>query len=129
MSISLELLEKAVTSLGESLSLYNSIPDPSAPAKLAFRDACIRRFEYSLELSWKSSMKILGSNTSAAKPAVREMARNNLINMPELWFEFVDARNNTSHTYSENMAFKVFEKVQQFFPEAQKLILTLKQIS
>ena len=129
MSTSLDLLEKAVASLSESLILYNSISEPTAAAKIAFRDACIQRFEYSLELSWKTSMKILGSNTLAAKPAVREMARNNLIDMPELWLEFVDARNNTSHTYSENVAIKVFEKVQQFFPEAQKLILKLKQIS
>lgn len=74
----------------------------------AFRDACIQRFEYCIEFSWKFSMKILGSTTAAAKPAIREMARNNLINNPELWLSFVDSRYETSHAYDEDIAKKVY---------------------
>lgn len=38
----------------------------------------------------------MGLNTTAAKIAIREMARNNLIADPQVWFDFVEARNETS---------------------------------
>ncbi|MBK7963799.1 MAG: nucleotidyltransferase substrate binding protein [Bdellovibrionales bacterium] len=94
----------------------------------ALRDACIQRFEYSIELSWKVSMKILGSSTVAAKPAIREMARNSLISNSGLWLDFIESRNETSHAYDEDIATKVFLTVQKFIPEAEKLICSLEQI-
>ena len=83
MSISILELEKAVQSLNEAVVLYNTTN--LEPQKKAFRDAAIQRFEFSIELSWKVSMKVLGSTTAAAKNAVREMARNNLIDDPTQW--------------------------------------------
>lgn len=126
MSISITELNKAVDSLNEALKLYNDSVDGSSERK-AFRDACIQRFEYSLELSWKTSMKVLGSNAQAAKPAVREMARNNLIDNPSDWLEFVDARNNTSHSYDEDVALSVFESLKKFIPCALLLIHKLQK--
>ncbi len=86
------------------------------------RDACIQRFEFSIELAWKVSAKIMGSRSTAPKMVIREMAQNGLISNPELWLEFVDARNRTSHTYDENVAKEVFEVVKSFLPEGEKLI-------
>lgn len=70
-------------------------------------------------------MKILGSTTAAAKPAIREMARSNLINNPELWLSFVDSRYETSHAYDEDIAKKVYTQIEKFLPEVEKLLLTL----
>lgn len=120
--------KKAIDSLKTSLELYNnSLNEPNEDARLAFRDACIQRFEYCIELSWKTSMKILGSMTSAAKPAIREMARNNLIADAEPWLKFIEARNNSSHSYDEDVAKKVFIEIELFFPEANKLLATLEK--
>ena len=120
--------KKAIDSLKTSIELYNnSLNEPNEDARLAFRDACIQRFEYCIELSWKTSMKILGSMTSAAKPAIREMARNNLIADAEPWLKFIEARNNSSHSYDENVAKKVFIEIELFFPEANKLLATLEK--
>lgn len=74
-------------------------------------------------------MKLLGSVTAAAKPAVREMARNNLIANPQRWIDFVEARNNTSYSYTEEVAKSVFIEVQNFLPEAQKLQLSLQTLA
>ena len=93
-----------------------------------YRDACIQRFEYSIEMAWKISMKFLGSQTMVAKPAIREMARNNLITNPDLWLSFIDARNETSHSYEEDVAISAYCKDRVIFPEAQKLILKLKTL-
>ena len=128
MGVSLNELEKATHALVESLNLYSNTKNSSTPEALAFRDACIQRFEFVVELSWKVSMKVLGSNTRAAKPAIREMAQNGLIEDPHPWFEFVEARNESSHTYDEATARKVFESVQKLPTHANALLIELKKI-
>ncbi|MCO5113830.1 MAG: nucleotidyltransferase substrate binding protein [Bdellovibrionaceae bacterium] len=127
MGVSTTELEKAVKSLEEALELHQKAETDIE--KKAFRDAVIQRFEFSIELSWKTSMKILGSATAAAKPAIREMARNNLIQDPESWLKFIDARNETSHTYDEDVAQKVYLVVLSFLPFAKELLQKLKQSS
>jgi nucleotidyltransferase substrate binding protein (TIGR01987 family) len=124
MSISVIELEKAVNSLKEAVDFYQT-RNIDSERKIA-RDAVIQRFEYSIELSWKISMKVLGSNTRAAKPAIREMAQNGLVQGTELWFDFIEARNNTSHSYDEGAAAKVFEKAKLFLLEGIKLVSLLK---
>lgn len=74
-------------------------------------------------------MKLLGSSTAASKVAVREMARNNLLDKPELWMEFIEARNNTSHSYDEEIAARVFVKINEFLPEAKQLLVRLQEVS
>ena len=49
MSLSLEELEKAITSLEKALELYKNSPSNQVEMKKAFRDACIQRFEYCLK--------------------------------------------------------------------------------
>ncbi len=128
MKISTFELSKAVKSLEEALALTKESRLQDVEVQKALRDACLQRFEYSIELCWKTSMKILGSSTQAAKPAIREMARNNLIADPELWLSFIDSRNETSHAYDEDIAAKVFQNVQKFLPEALALIQNLGKI-
>jgi nucleotidyltransferase substrate binding protein (TIGR01987 family) len=120
-------LSKAIASLEQAISLYKHAVENS-PEQKAFRDACIQRFEYSLEFCWKVSMKALGSTMAAAKPAVREMARNNLITNPSEWIDFVEVRNNTSHSYDEDVAKKVFVQIEKFFPCAKELLTELQNI-
>lgn len=127
MAVSLAEFEKALDSLKKALDLYYSASTQEETQK-AFRDACIQRFEFCIELSWKTSMKTLGSNTVAAKPAIREMARSDLILNPEVWMQFVDSRNETSHSYDENVALRLFKVIEVFYPEALKLLAMLKQL-
>lgn len=127
MGISVEELSKASNSLLQSFELMSQSNLQDIAIQLALRDACIQRFEYCIELAWKTSMKVLGSQTQAAKPAIREMARNNLITNPELWLSFIDSRNETSHAYDEDIAKKVFLNIQNFIPEVQKLIKKLQR--
>ena len=128
MAISVVELSKALDSLAEALDLYHA-PSSLGPVRKAFRDACIQRFEYCIELCWKLSVKVLGSNTAAAKPAIREMARNNLIDDPNRWIDFIDARNNTSHSYDEEVAKKVFSEVEAFLPQSKDLLARLTRLA
>lgn len=127
MSLSITELTKAIGSLEEALNLHDSAKTDSLEQR-AFRDACIQRFEYCIELAWKVAMKALGSTTAAAKPAVREMARSNLIANPVEWIEFIEARNHSSHSYDDQIANKVFYQIRKFLPAVKGLTGQLQKI-
>jgi nucleotidyltransferase substrate binding protein (TIGR01987 family) len=124
-SISIQELEKSFARLEEAIALYNI--ETSAKLKLALRDAVIQRFEFTSELSWKVCLKVLGLPAMAPKPAIREMVQSGMIKSAELWFDFVEARNKSSHSYDEDIAKSVLEKVLLFVPEAKDLIKNLNK--
>lgn len=125
--ISVEELEKASATLNEALDFAKNNHSHEVQFKIA-RDACIQRFEYCIELSWKVSVKKLGSLTKFPKQAVREMARADLVSSAELWLDFIEARNNSSHSYDEDVAAKVYEQILKFAVELKELILRLKHL-
>lgn len=125
MAASIAEFEKALISLQDGINLFKNSA-PGSPEQKAFRDACIQRFEFCVELAWKTAAKLMGSSSTAANSVIREMARDGLINDPELWFSFVTARNQTSHSYDEAVAQKVFAEIIKFQPEAATLLKRLK---
>ncbi len=126
--LSVEELEKAISTLNEALKFADQVSQNESQFKIA-RDACIQRFEYCIELSWKVSMKKLGSQTKFAKPAVREMARADLIDSAEMWLDFIEARNNSSHSYDEEVAQKVFVEIKKYQIESSNFLLRLKKLA
>lgn len=129
MSISFEELIKVTDSLKVSNELLREFfqKEPqNIPLHKALRDSCIQRFEFCVELSWKTSMKVLGLPTKAPNSAIREMAQNNLIDDIQLWFSFLEARNKTSHTYDEDIATSVYSEVARIIPELDQLISKLQ---
>lgn len=85
------------------------------------RDSVIQRFEFCIELAWKTSKKIMGTVTSAPKDVIREMAQAGYIEDIELWLKAIDMRNLSSHTYKEDLAEQVYTFVKGFFPQLKKL--------
>ncbi len=90
------------------------------------RDASIQRFGFCVELSWKTAKRVMGSNSSAPRELLREMAAQGLISDPESWFEFLEARNLSSHTYHEPLAERVYAVAKKFLPEGKNLLQKLK---
>jgi nucleotidyltransferase substrate binding protein (TIGR01987 family) len=126
-SVSITQLEKAAATLAEAIHFADKTKSNEVEFKIA-RDACIQRFEYCIELAWKISLRKLGSQTKFAKPAVREMARGDLIASAEIWLKFLDARNQTSHSYDEKTAQLLFTSIREFDVELKTLIQKLKQL-
>ena len=123
--VSLIEYEKALSTLNESLELYRNSGSGSVEQR-AFRDTCIQRFEFCVELAWKVSKKVMGTGSTAPKMVIREMALNNFIDNPQLWLSFVDARNISSQTYDEDIAAEVFTVVKMFPQEGVRLLESLK---
>ena len=96
------------------------------------RDAAIQRFEYTFELSWKVLKRYFKINNNLeifnVKDIFREAGKQGLIEKVEKWFEYLEARNLTSHTYDENIAEKVYTKAKEFEKDAHFLCQQLKKI-
>jgi nucleotidyltransferase substrate binding protein (TIGR01987 family) len=117
MAVNIAEYEKALKSLGKALN---------EPKTDITRDASIQRFEFCVELAWKTARKVTGTITTSPKQVIREMAQSGLIDDVTLWLEAIDQRNLSSHTYNEDLAEKVYTFIKAFFPHAQKLCNKLK---
>ena len=92
------------------------------------KDASIQRFEFTFELAWKTMQEYIRDqgldckSPKNPKNCIREGARLEIIDNPEVWFEFLDRRNLIAHTYNEKMADKVYKKALKFPREVDKLL-------
>lgn len=95
------------------------------------KTGAIQCFEYCYELSWKFMKKILfkkGVDYRSPKDVFRGAAQNKLIEDPEIWFHFIDLRNQTTHTYDDKKAEEVFNELPCFQTEFNKFLDAIKKI-
>jgi len=101
-------LLKARDSLGLALA---------APKTDLNRDASIQRFEFTIELAWKTMRRILKYKSiliNNPRDTIREAAKEGLIQDPKVWFVFLENRNLTSHVYNEDVAEKIYSALPGF---------------
>jgi nucleotidyltransferase substrate binding protein (TIGR01987 family) len=79
------------------------------------KQGLIKAFEFTHELAWnvlKDFFEYQGSSSIMGSPdATREAFQRELINDGEGWMEMIKSRNLTSHTYNEDVADEIAEKV------------------
>jgi len=129
MKLDLTALENAIVSLQVGLNEYAIRPN------IFVRDACIQRFEYTYELSWKMLKRFL-ETTSANPVEIDEMSFQNLIRTGsekglllhgwDIWTDYRKARSTTSHVYNEKKAIEVFSVIPGFLQEAEHLLQKLQ---
>ena len=120
--IRLEDLEAAVKSLQRALE---------QPKDEFVRDSAIQRFEFCFELSWKVAQKILqqfGVTATSPRSAILEMHQQGWIPSSESWLKFLDDRNLTVHTYREDLAQEIFDRIPLFLVEEKKLLEKFKSL-
>ncbi len=92
------------------------------------KDATIQRFEFTFELAWKTMQEKAreeGIRCNSPKDCIREAARLGLIGdvgKVEEWFEYLNKRNLITHTYNEELANKIYQKVKEFPKEVDVLL-------
>lgn len=109
--------EKAIARLEEALA---------QPKDDFLRDSVIQRFEFTVELAWKSAKRVMDSQSIAPKVIIREMATQRLIADPQPWFDYLEGRNLSSHTYKEELAEKVYALAKRSVPDFKVLLTNLK---
>ena len=119
-SYSLEKFENAVKRLQESYAL---------PKSDIVRDSCAKRFEFSVELAWKTMKLYLnekhGVSVQSPKSCVREAYRLNLINYEITWLKMIDWRNDLAHGYEESYADTVYENLTEVMKLLNEVIVKL----
>ena len=82
-------------------------------------DATIQRFEFALELFWKTCKRCLflhGIETNSPRDTIIAAFQNHWISDQETWLQMLKDRNETSHVYDEMMAERIYSNVQQYLP-------------
>ena len=127
MKIDISLFEKAIASLEEVLNLEKNA---------IIRDSAIQRFEYTFEFAVKFIRRYIEQNYSNMSDYdsnnFRDVIRTALqLNITQKtfndWIKYRDARNKTSHGYSEKTAEEVYEVAKEFLNEAKIIHEFLKK--
>lgn len=115
-------LKKANQRLKEAISLK--------PTRI-HKDATIQRFEFTVELAWKTIQEYIKDQglveCKTPKNCIREAARIELIDNPEEWIEYLKARNLIAHVYNEKMADRIYKQALKFPKEVDDLLKGLKE--
>lgn len=123
-------LQAALASLRRGLTRWQAAGEQDEE----LRDACIQRFEYTFELSWKMLARRLERDLPDARSvdamSFRELMRaggeRGLVRDVDAWMVFRDKRNTTSHTYNAAKAADVAAIIPEFAEHAQALLAQLQ---
>ncbi|PCJ25116.1 MAG: nucleotidyltransferase [Rickettsiales bacterium] len=100
--------------LRNALSSLKSALDTPADEDRFLIDASIQRFEYSIELFWKFLKKILqreGRPVQLPREILKESFQAHLIDNEQIWIDMLIDRNQTSHTYNEDLADEIYQRI------------------
>lgn len=79
------------------------------------RGGLIQAFEFTHELAWNTIKDFFEyqGNTSimGSRDAIREAFKRGLIEDGELWMDMIKSRNLSSHTYNEDIANQISQKI------------------
>lgn len=124
--LSFTALELAIAALEQGLRDYEQYPQV-----LTVRDGVIQRFEIALDVSQKLMKRVLRDiynlePARIAKNTAREAADMGLIADTEAWIGHIDVRNDTAHTYDNEIAARVFDRIPLFLSDARDLLIRLR---
>lgn len=101
--------EKALHQLSEAIE--NNGANPIAIIKEGIK----QRFEFTHELAWKVMKDFLTEDgikdIFGSKSATKQAFNKGLISEGQTWIDMIESRNNTVHTYNENILETEFEKI------------------
>ena len=132
--IDLSSLVKALAQLQEALRFWQELPQGTA-LKPHLRSAVIQSFEFTYELSVRMLRRVLIERSEAADLVIdlsfndllRKAADAGLLLEPQLWQQWREMRNATSHTYDEAKAAEVAAGVAGFAAGAANLLVELEK--
>jgi nucleotidyltransferase substrate binding protein (TIGR01987 family) len=123
---SFELLGQAVGRLREAFDKAKG----ELKEVLIYRDATIQRFEFTVELFWKTLKKFLSYERLKAntpREVLKKSYMAQIIEDEKEWLRMMDDRNLTSHTYQETVAREIFGRIEVYLPLLEKTYKELER--
>jgi nucleotidyltransferase substrate binding protein (TIGR01987 family) len=115
--------KKAVEKLQQSVDFIHLYKKDNSEIVLdeMIKEGLIQRFEYTHELAWnvmKDYAEYQGNNTiGGSRDATREAFQLKIIENGDVWMDMIKSRNKTSHTYNEETAEEIYQKIiTEYFP-------------
>ena len=123
--LDISILKNCIDSLKNCSSDFKNAEDEKTKEYIS--DACVKRFEYTVETSWKMMKKYLKLEYGKAE---KELTMNNIfrfmegygfIKSWEDWRNYYDRRNDTSHEYNKEKAQEIFNWVDKLVEDSSFL--------
>ncbi|MCQ8212161.1 HI0074 family nucleotidyltransferase substrate-binding subunit [Cetobacterium somerae] len=98
----------------KALNKLNIALEKDAHLDELYLDGTIQRFEFVYELSWKlmkSYLEYQGVEVVSPRETFREGFKEGLIEDASEWINLMLNRNRTSHTYNEETAWDIYDKI------------------
>lgn len=112
-------LSRSFGNLGRALDrLEEAVAQPEAANPLVI-DGTIQRFEFALELFWKSLKRLLaaeGIETATPKETIGAAFQAHWLHDQTAWLDMLADRNRTSHVYDEAMARSIHGRIKDYAP-------------
>jgi len=94
-------------------------------------DAVIKRFEFTYELAWKLLKAFIeykgGEDVRFPRDIFKEAYAKGLLENGEVWLSMLQDRNLSSHTYSQERAMEIYNRVKDiYFEEFIQLVRTIE---
>jgi nucleotidyltransferase substrate binding protein (TIGR01987 family) len=114
-----EKLTLSFQQVNQALIALKQMVDKPMQSDRSNIDACIQRFKFTVELFWKLLKRIIesrGGMPTYPKDVLREAFRGQLIHDESVWLRMLQDRNLTSHTYNQDLADAIFERIKTYYP-------------
>lgn len=111
--LDISYLKNCIEALNECSEAYKTNTDEQI--RKFIEDSCVKRFEFTVETSWKIMKKYLKEVYGKDD---KELTMNNIFRLMEgygfitsweSWREYYDRRNDTSHEYNREKALKILD--------------------
>jgi len=124
-------IEQSLVNLEAALDrLEEALQEPEAN-RLAV-DGTIQRFEFVIELYWKTFRRLLQTEkiqVTTPKESMKQAYAAGWISDADVWLDMLDDRNATSHVYKESQARQIYERIKAYYPELARTYDSLKERS
>lgn len=129
--IDISNLKNCITALEECINAYKT--NTNEQMRGFIEDSCVKRFEFTVETSWKTMKKYLKEVYGKDD---KELTMNNIFRLMEgygfiksweTWREYYDRRNDTSHEYNREKAIKIIDTMSNLLQDAEFLYNELEK--
>ena len=114
-------ISQSLRNLGAALErLREALQEPETNTLVV--DATIQRFEFTIELYWKTLKRLLaeeGVKSLSPRETLQEAYRVRWIQNETAWLQMLRDRNETSHIYDEATARRIYANIKTYFPEME----------
>ena len=129
--LDISTLKNCIDSLRECIDAYDT--NSNEQMRGFIEDSCVKRFEFTVETSWKTMKKYLKEVYGKDD---KELTMNNIFRLMEgygfvksweVWREYYDRRNDTSHEYNKQKAQKILATMKNLLQDAEFLYQELEK--